>query len=96
LVLPLEEKDAMLDDEDNLDFNQANEEVEGNPEDEDERISTMADKRMHVISLQSLPSTTSCTRVVKNFVKSKTRRIISSLSPSTATFLYSNFFDSHS
>ena len=85
LVLPLVEKDAMLDDEDNLDYKHTNNEQEGAPADE-ERISTMADKRMHVISLHSLSSTTSCERIVRNFVKSKTRRIISSLSPSFSPF----------
>eukprot|EP00026_Physarum_polycephalum_P000017 Phypoly_transcript_00017.p1 GENE.Phypoly_transcript_00017~~Phypoly_transcript_00017.p1 ORF type:complete len:3587 (+),score=621.73 Phypoly_transcript_00017:1211-10762(+) len=74
LVLPLMEKDAMLDDEDNLDFEQPN--LGEEQEDDDERISTMADKRMRVVSLHSLASTTACARLVKNFAKSKTRRIL--------------------
>lgn len=77
LVLPLLEKDGILEEEDNLEIRHRNEDEVGAGE---EMISTVVAKRMQVISLQSIPSTRACENLVAKFVKSKTRRIVSKLS----------------
>lgn len=75
------EKDATLDEEDAL-HQLPDKMVENDMDfietDEVEKISTIAEKRMRVISLQSLASTGACSKIVSNFVNSKSRRIISS------------------
>lgn len=74
LVLPLVERDRLLDEEDH--FNVHRDEDDG--EEEDEMITSLVNKRLQVVSLQSVPSTRACERIVTKFIKSKTRRIVSS------------------
>lgn len=82
IALPLIEKDAVLDQEDALFQHPVPIDEDGLDliDVEEERISTAAEKRMKVISLQSVPSSGACRKIIKNFANSKFRRIISNYS----------------